>query len=102
MKINEIEKNEWEELLDLYFKEKKIFGDGVIIEDIIACTRRCEGCEKLVLVSDQDDELPTIETWKHEILHCCDECCEEEIDNVEDDYDEYDAYIDYKLMLEER
>ena len=104
MKINEIEKNEWKEVFDLYFEEKERFGDSVTIEDILAYTRRCENCDKLVLVDDMTDELPTIEAWNHETLHCCNECYEDEMDsdchydNDEPDY--YQEYIDYQLVSE--
>lgn len=101
MKINEIEKNEWKEVFDLYFEEKKRFGDHVTIEDVLESMRRCESCGKLELT---DDELPTITTWKGDILHCCIECYEDEMDsdcrydNDEPDY--YQEYIDYQLTSE--
>ena len=98
MKINEIEKNEWKEVLDLYFEEKKRCGDSVTIEDILESIRRCESCGKLELT---DDGLPTITTWKGETLHCCTECYEDEMDNnYEDEKDEYQEYIDNKLISE--
>lgn len=98
MKINEIEKNEWKEVLDLYFEEKKRCGDSVTIEDILESIRRCESCGKLELT---DDELPTITTWRGETLHCCTECYEDEMDNnYEDEKDDYQEYIDYQLISE--
>ena len=89
MKINEIEKNEWKEVLDLYFEEKGRYGDSVTIEDVVESMRRCEICGKLELT---DDELPTITTWRGETLHCCTECYEEEKDedchyNDDDEYE---------------
>lgn len=98
MKINEIEKNEWKEVLDLYFEEKRRCGDSVTIEDVLESMRRCESCGKLELT---DDELPTITTWKGETLHCCTECYEDEMDkNYEDEKDDYQEYIDYQLISE--
>lgn len=88
MKINEIGKNEWKEVFDLYFEEKQRYGDSVTIEDVLESMRRCESCGKLELT---DDELPTITTWKGEILHCCIECYEDEIDN-DSDYNDDDEY----------
>lgn len=98
MKINEIEKNEWKEVLDLYFEEKGRCGDSVTLEDVLGSMRRCENCGKLELT---DDELPTITTWRGEILHCCTECYEDEMDNnYEDEKDDYQEYIDYQLISE--
>lgn len=103
MKINEIEKNEWKEVLDLYFEEKERFGDSVTIEDVLESMRRCESCGKLELT---DDELPTITTWRGETLHCCTECYEDEMDDQKystpgfEEPDEYQEYIDNKLISE--
>lgn len=103
MKINEIEKNEWEEVFDLYFEEKERFGDSVTIEDVLESMRRCESCGKLELT---DDELPTITTWKGETLHCCIECYKDEMDDQKyftpgfEEPDEYQKYIDYQLISE--
>lgn len=103
MKINEIEKNEWKEVFDLYFEEKKRCGDSVTIEDVLESMRRCESCGKLELT---DDELPTITTWKGETLHCCTECYEDEMDDQKyftpgfEEPDEYQEYIDYQLISE--
>ena len=104
MKINEIEKNEWKEVFDLYFEEKERFGDSVTIEDVLESMRRCESCDKLVLTSE--DELPTITSWKGEVLHCCDECYKDELENQwvllpeVDEPDEYQEYVDRKLASE--
>lgn len=98
MKINEIEKNEWKEVLDLYFEEKRRCGDSVTIEDVLESMRRCESCGKLELT---DDELPTITTWKGKILHCCTECYEDEIDNDHDynDDDEYEINLKGNIWI---
>ena len=103
MKINEIKKNEWKEVLDLYFEEKERFGDSVTIEDVLESMRRCESCGKLELT---DDELPTITTWRGETLHCCAECYEDEMDDQKyftpgfEEPDEYQEYVDYQLISE--
>ena len=98
MKINEIEKNEWKEVLDLYFEEKGRYGDSVTIEDVLESIRRCESCGKLELT---DYELPTITTWKGETLHCCTECYEDEIDNDHDynDDDEYEINLKGNIWI---
>ena len=102
MKIKEIEKNEWKEVLDLYFEEKKRCGDSVTIEDVLESMRRCESCGNLVMTDGVNDELPVCKTWKGEEVHCCDECFEDIMSDNEftDDYDYYQDYMDHKLVSE--
>ena len=102
MKINEIEKNEWKEVFDLYFEEKKRCGDSVTIEDVLGSISRCESCGKLVF----SDDLFMVENSGCGILHYCDECYQEELDDEKyftpgfEEPDDYQEYIDYQLVSE--
>lgn len=101
MKINEIEKNEWKEVLDLYFEEKGKYGDSVTIEDVVESMRRCESCGNLVMTDGVNDELPVCKTWKGEEVHCCDECFEDEIDSDchYDNDDEYEVTLKGSIWI---
>lgn len=101
MKKNELSKQELEELLEMQKEEVKINPWTKDFDEFLALVRKCEGCGKFVIVDDEFDELPIIEIWNGEKIHCCEDCVREGTNYDEDgeyEPDDYQAWLDYKLV----
>lgn len=102
MKINDLNKEELQEIISLYIDTKDDFTWMCSLEEFCEdFVRKCECCGKFVVVENGGDELPTLVNWKGDKYKACSNCIEESQeeycneDGVPDE--DYDKYVDYKL-----
>lgn len=78
MNINELNKEELQEVTELYIKERDTMTWLCSLEEFCeSFIRKCESCRELVLVDDCDCELPIAKNYRGNEYHCCEICYEE-------------------------
>lgn len=72
MAMGELKKGELVKVIELYYENRKCLPKFYTLEDFLECNiRRCECCEKLTMI--YDEELP-IGRINGESYKCCEDC----------------------------
>ena len=78
-KMNELNKKELQEVVDLWIETRNSFSWLITLEEFVRdYVRRCENCGQFIVLDDDNDELIEDVTWKGEHIRVCQECYDDE------------------------
>ena len=79
VKMNELNKKELHELVDLWIETRDSFSWLITLEEFVKdYVGRCENCGQFIVLDDDNDELIEDVTWKGEHIRVCQECYDDE------------------------
>ena len=79
IKMNELNKKELQEVVDLWIETRNSFSWLITLEEFVRdYVRRCENCGQFIVLDDDNDELIEDVTWKGEHIRVCQECYDDE------------------------
>lgn len=90
MKIKDLNKEELQEVTDMYIKERDMMGWLCSLEEYCeSYVRKCESCGELVYLWDGNEDLPVGTNYRGEKYRSCPECYKESKEYEGEEHETY-------------